>query len=778
MGTRNQSGSYSARVGRSRAGSSEGVHARSDDDYEGESGSLEKLRLRLREARAQLKAAEERQALELAAHQATEAELQYRVGFENLITALSTEFISLKTEQIDSGIERALRRIAAFTGDDRSWVVLYHADGMMENTHEWRAPGVRSCVSALRGVPVTVAPWTNERILRGEVVHIPRVGDLDAPASIDQALMRSLGTKSAINVPMVFRDATIGCLGFDSVRRSRSWSDETVVLLRAVGEMFVNALERKWIEEDLLESQQALTTLMSNLPGMAFRVADGEDGTFEFVSEGCTELTGYVPSDLVHNPTLARALMVHERDRASLRRAARKAVEDQSAYQSTHRILTADGEVKWVLEQGRGVTYPRRELPVLEGFMMDVTDRMFAYQRLEERVGERTREIERRRTVADGLRVVVEALNDSRPIPGVLDLVVDQASRLLGTPRAAIFRLRPDRRVLSVKAARGLCAEGEECSDYVVSLETVARMSSQSDVLAIEDTSRVADHELVRELMGIHRKSMGAGCQALVFVPLVLTDEIYGALVFFYADPRDFSDEDVELARILGDQATLAIGNSWLRLQAEENAAAKERAHIASELHDSVTQLLFSANLIADALPSALEEDPEEAERQLEQLRTLTRQALAEMRGLILELRPSAIEEAGLDRAFGSLVRTTEARGGVPIRLTIKGDAQLPPSVQLALYRIAQEALNNVIRHARAEAVEIALRGCPRGVTILISDDGIGFDPDAIPTGHFGLAIMRERAEAIGARLGVKTAKGGGTRIGVHWPNSPDGSRP
>ena len=732
--------------------------------------SLDRATLRAEAAEAELHGAEERLERQSCDQRTADAELQYRVAFENLVTTLSTEFIGLKPEEVDQGVERALGRIGEFTGDDRSWVVLYRDDDTMDNTHEWCSSGVASCKPVLSGVPVATSPWCNERLLRWEVVHIPRTEGLPREASIDKGLFQSLGTRSTIIVPMIYRGTTIGSVGFDSVRRERTWSEQTIVLLRTVGEMFVNALERKWVEEELEESRQALSALMGNLPGMAFRLSDDRDGVFEFVSDGCLELTGHKPSDLVQNPELAHLRLVYSSDRPAVRRAVRQALQKQASYHSTHRIVTADGEVKWVMERGRGLLYPRHHTPVLDGFSIDTTDRVLAYQGLELRVKERTREIERRRAVAEGLRVVVEVLNENRPLPEVLDQVAGQASQLLGAPAVALYRLHTSDRMLILQAARGLRTDHAVGSGHLVRRRTATRIAHERHVLAVgEIQAAPADDELIGELEAIHRRSMSGPCRALLFVPIVLADAVYGAMVHFYPASRDFSLEDVELARMLGNQATLAIGNALLRLHAAENAAEQERARIAGDLHDSVTQLMFSANLTAEALPNLLQSDPSECTRSLDQLRSLTTQALAEMRALLLELRPAALEESGLGQVLQSLVAASSGRGRLPIRLTVEGEPDLPEEVQAGIYRVVQEALNNVIRHSGARSAEVTLRCDLRGVSVQVVDDGKGFDLEQVPPGHMGLAIMRERAAAIDAHLSIDPAPRGGTRVCVRW---------
>ena len=206
-----------------------------------------------------------------------------------------------------------------------------------------------------------------------------------------------------------------------------------------------------------------------------------------------------------------------------------------------------------------------------------------------------------------------------------------------------------------------------------------------------------------------------------------------------------------------------------LAQKAAESAVVAERTRLARDLHDAVTQTLFSASLTAEALPDLWAIDPEEGRRTSEELRQLTRSALAEMRTLLLELRPSAVTQAKLEDLVRQLIEATVNRARVPVHFSVEGERALPDEVKVALYRIAQESLNNVVKYARAQQVTVDLRQQPMGVRLSISDDGVGFDPTAVAPGHMGQRIMRERADAIGARFAIHSERGHGTAVIVTW---------
>jgi PAS domain S-box-containing protein len=204
-----------------------------------------------------------------------------------------------------------------------------------------------------------------------------------------------------------------------------------------------------------------------------------------------------------------------------------------------------------------------------------------------------------------------------------------------------------------------------------------------------------------------------------------------------------------------------------LRRQAAALAANEERANLARELHDSVTQALFSMGLTARALELLLDRDPTAVREKLAELQDLQKDALAEMRTLIFELRPQGLETDGLAQALRNHAAAVEGRTGLAVAVEVEVEERMPLDVEEALYRIAQEALHNVVKHANASQARIGLRRGGRQLRLTIEDDGIGFDPGAVPRGHLGLVGMEQRAERIGASLEIGPRPGGGSRIRV-----------
>jgi len=228
------------------------------------------------------------------------------------------------------------------------------------------------------------------------------------------------------------------------------------------------------------------------------------------------------------------------------------------------------------------------------------------------------------------------------------------------------------------------------------------------------------------------------------------------------------NDESVFLG-IIDDITEQVLAEQELLKKAEETAVTEERERIARELHDSVTQTLYSASLIAEAVPKFWQQKPDEAAHDLDELRILTQGAQAEMRTLLLELRPNELVDRKLPDLLRQLTDAMSARTELPISLTIAGECQVPPDVQIAYYRITQESLNNIHKHAKADRAWVVLKCGEDSLTLLVGDNGRGFEPDMHKINHMGLPIMRERAEAIQADLTINTQFDQGTEVIVIW---------
>ncbi len=483
-------------------------------------------------------------------------------------------------------------------------------------------------------------------------------------------------------------------------------------------------------------------------------VVAGEAGKIVLVNNKLTDMFGYDSSELIGKSI--ETLMPERYRRGHL------AYRDEYVANPRQRPMGSgldlagrrrDGS-EFPIEIGLSYNHSGERLWIM-ATVTDITRRKQNEEFLERRVQERTREIERRRQVSDTLRDILAILNSDRPLAEILQHIVVQASLLLQADASAIYQMQNSDNAIVVQASCGFSSP-ELSNPFTLTLPTVGQV--------------VQNGESVTVTTGHATLVANTYCAQLA-VPLRIKEETYGGLMLYYVEPRKFSDEEIELAVMFGDQAVLAIENAGLRARAERTAVAAERNRIARDLHDSVTQTLFSATLIAEVLPKLVERNGNEGMRRLEELRQLTRGALAEMRTLLLELRPATLMEVNLEELLRQLTEAARGRARIPIELQAQITAPLPPDVKVALYYIAQEALNNVAKHARASSAYVNLATHPSGAVLSVLDDGLGFDIAQVTPEHLGLAIMRERSESIDGELTIESAPGEGTEITIRWTN-------
>ncbi|MEA2704908.1 MAG: hypothetical protein QOD63_2853, partial [Actinomycetota bacterium] len=248
----------------------------------------------------------------------------------------------------------------------------------------------------------------------------------------------------------------------------------------------------------------------------------------------------------------------------------------------------------------------------------------------------------------------------------------------------------------------------------------------------------------------------------------------------FYLADKDgattFTQGDEALIGDLAANAANAIENARLYEQSRELSIVEERTRVARELHDALAQTLFSLGLTAGAAAALVRADPARAESELATVQDLARAAASEVRSLVFELRPSALDDDGLAPALAKHLELVGRAHGLETTMTSSGPGPVPvsPRTEAELFRIAQEALTNVVRHASAGSASVALVVDDDSVTLTVADDGDGFDPDvrAIRTRRLGLTSMRERAVALGGRLTIDSVPGEGTTVSVVVPNA------
>jgi signal transduction histidine kinase/PAS domain-containing protein len=424
-----------------------------------------------------------------------------------------------------------------------------------------------------------------------------------------------------------------------------------------------------------------------------------------------------------------------------------------------------------------------------------------AYQRqLEQMVSERTTQLSavneklqaenaERQRLEEMLRlrlewlVVVNQVNQTiestRDLPQAYKTFTDMIKKLFGAADALLAELDPQSKNLTLLACTWCLEDHPETSEMMDPLLSIILSDAH-----FEDGEpvKILPGQLgdVDEPLGAHFQAVKS--QSLILVPLRCQGRATGVLGLEYPEKEGyFSVDEMMLMEKICLDILQVKEKARMGEQTRSLIAAEERNRLARDLHDSVTQVLFAASLVAEVLPQIWQRDPALAQAGLAELRRLNRGALADMRTMLLELRPAALIKTPLSDLLAQLTEAITSRTGLPFQLFIEKTPSLPEGVHIAFYRVAQESLNNVVKHAQASHVAVSLSVNSltvepnepwRGeVKLMVRDDGRGFAAQEQESQHMGLVIMRERAAGIGAILTVESLDGSGTTVTLTWNN-------
>jgi len=361
----------------------------------------------------------------------------------------------------------------------------------------------------------------------------------------------------------------------------------------------------------------------------------------------------------------------------------------------------------------------------------------------------------RQRELAESLRQTMMIISSSLERDAIIDEILNQLRRVLPYYSAALYLFDGD----DLNLVRVVGPETITDKTY-----TTPRRDSQ-----VAKIFKLKKAEVFLSAFSDQEETPKEPVYSSMAAPLVVGQEALGVLTIDRFEPQPFTQDNAEILQAFTNQAAIAFKNAEYFQQAKIAATIEERNRLAQDLHDAVNQTLFTASIMAEALPQVWERNPEQGRKGLIEIQQLTRGALAEMRTLLMELRPQSLTEKAIGDLLDHLTRAVSSRTRIPIDLDIENDTILPMEVQVAFYRIAQESLNNISKHAKASHVDILLDAQPDQATLTIQDNGCGFDVDQIPPGHFGLGIMAERAAQIGASLLVTSQINLGTEVFLDW---------
>jgi len=416
----------------------------------------------------------------------------------------------------------------------------------------------------------------------------------------------------------------------------------------------------------------------------------------------------------------------------------------------------------------RGAAFTYLGRPCLLGIVRDVSKRIQVEQKLLQRAETRTHE---QATLLEISHTLASTLEFQ---PG---LILNQLREIIEYTHGGLFALEGSTLITLTMRGTPQLEQSPPLRIRLQDPETLTVLFNGHRPIRIADAwSDNPQAQFLRSLLDDGAAVLLEGMQSWMWVPLAVGGRIIGGVGIAETRKNYFTAHHADLALSVADQAAITMVNAELYGQAQALAVLEERQRLARNLHDAVNQSLFSAGLIAEVLPRLWDRDQDLARQSLEDLRRLTRGAMAEMRALLAELRPSTLTDADLGDLLRLLGNAFTGRTNIPATVTVVGQGALPAEVQVAAYRVCQEALNNVAKHAGASKVEIYeiyLTREDATIELRIRDDGRGFDPEQTTSGHYGLDMMRERAEAVGALLSITSQLGQGTELTFRWSESP-----
>lgn len=536
-------------------------------------------------------------------------------------------------------------------------------------------------------------------------------------------------------------------------------STEQGEIIGTVG-VAMDMTERLETERALREKEEEYRSIFqSTTDGLLIR---NLDGIVVEVNPAHCQMSGYTREEMIGQPITK---FIHP-DYHHVPVETRAAIQAGKAYCVEAMSLRKDG-VAFPVE-ARGVAFSYKGKPHLLAVVRDITERKQAEEailrsqrRLEQRVAERTHELS---TLLEISRTIASTL-ELKPLLG---LILDQLKFVADYSGASILTLQGDE-LAYLDYRRPPGREHEILSTFRFQTERLGKLwpkLCQGEAVIISDVT--ADDPMAEDYRGIVGDNLKVGltyARSWMAVPLLVKDRIVGTLTLAHAQTNYYTPYHAELTMAIANLAAQAIENARLFAEVEGKAALEERQRLARELHDSVSQALYGIVLGAETARAYLGKHPERLAQPINYIRSLADAGLAEMKALIFELRPESLATEGIIAALAKHAASLQARHEIGVHTDFCEEPSVALEVKEAIYRIAQEAMHNVVKHAEASQVSVRLAHDNGHVMVEVHDNGVGFAVGYDFPGHLGLKSMRERAERLGGELEVESAPGQGTTV-------------
>lgn len=669
------------------------------------------------------------EAVRFAAHRFLESHTSWRVHIQEVMARL--------------GLAAAVSRVYIFENfrgaDGSQWT---------SQSHEWVAPGIEPQIDNAdlaamsfekAGFAMAAELLSSGQVLAGNVADMP---------AAERAMLEAQGIRSVVLVPVFVHGQWWGMIGFDECNRERSWSATEIDALRAAASTLSAAVHRQRAEDQLRE-QQAQYRQVFEATGDGLVITD-LDSNLVRANPAFYRMHGYRPDELVGQPATSWVHPNYHDERGTYSSAVIAGERPR-----THAVdVRKDGSTFPVQVHGSAFTFQGR--PHILGVVRDDTERTQAFGLLEKRIS--------------ALSTIAATLTVNQALPDTMEVIARSVVGATPAVACSAYVLDSATGDLRMFAGTGL-PEG-----YAEAIERCWQEGDPSSrqVYFAEEPLIVRDAvRQVREiphLAPLRDLVTDVEWDTVAVVPLESQQHALGSVNAYYPRGIDPSPDDLAFLRAVADQGAVAVQNARLLAEAQSKAGLEERQRLARELHDSVSQALYGIALGARTARALAKEDPEQLTEPLDYVLSLAEAGMTEMRSLIFELRPESLATEGLVAALDKRVAVLRARHQLTVKASLGEEPELPLPLKETLYRIAQEAMHNSVKHAHARHVELRLSYADGLVELEVGDDGIGFEPAQSRPGHLGLQSMRERAAVHRGTVEIESAAGLGTTVRARLP--------
>jgi PAS domain S-box-containing protein len=681
-------------------------------------------------------------------------------------------------KQAEKALQESTKRLRDIVENAQAGYFFIDVDGYYQNVNKaWLSMHGYSSVEEVIGQHFSITQAEAD-LEQAQLLWQKILGGESIPAGESSRRCKdgTIGFHSLSSTPVIKNGEIVGVEGFITDLTGRMRTEEELTRYRNHLELLVEERTaelrkankllqqeitiRKQTEQALRESEQRFRQVIVSVSDHIYLTEITESGrpVNRYLSPHIEVLTGYPLQKFLTDWSFWSSIVIYPEDRviaadqfARLERGQNSEVE--------YRLVRADGSVIWVRDSAR--VERQGTIKIIFGLVSNITER----KRAEEEIRQLNEQLEQR--VTDRTRGLLALYEVTAVASQALDLhtiLEESLSQLLvgmKTKAGAIYLLDENGGGLQVAAYQGLSSEDMVQIDRMMRdnglTEWVIDYGKPLMIPSLATDSRITWDTYPIEF------------QTYVGVPIRAGGQVLGILNIFGEMSEQFNLDDVALLASIADQVGVAVENARLHQQAEKMAIMAERERLARDLHDSVTQSLYSLTLFAEGgLELAIAGNLEQVKYNLKRIGETALQALKEMRMLVFELRPLDLEHEGLVGALHRRLSAVEGRSNVNARLVAEELIELPAPVEEGLYRIAQEALNNALKHGSVTTITVYLRVEDEQVELEVVDNGIGFNPSEVShKGGLGLISMRERAEQLGGSLLIHSIPEKGTRVKV-----------